>query len=76
VVLSLQELENLLSLVERGISLTELLTRLESENQGIALDPYRDMLSENALPSLVKQKGEEIIRVLPKTTSHPLRNLV
>ena len=60
-VLSLQEFELLLSLVERDVLLTELLDRLEGENQGEALTPYQEMLSQNATPSLVAQKGEEII---------------
>lgn len=65
VVLSLQELEHLLSLVERGVSLTELLTRLEDENQRKALEPYSDMLSQCALPSLVAQKGKEVVEFSP-----------
>lgn len=62
VIISLQEFEHLLSLVERGVTLTELLARLEGENQGKALDPYQDLLTQSAVPSLVARKGEEIIR--------------
>ena len=68
VVWSIQELEQLLSLVERGISLTEVLERYETEELGNVLKPYRKMLSKCALPSLIRQKGKEITNPLFKTT--------
>ena len=69
VVLSLQELEHLLSLVERGISFADMLSRLENQPLPNALKPYKDLLSQNALPSIVKQKGEEVIRFYKKESS-------
>jgi hypothetical protein len=69
VVLSLQELEHLLSLVERGISLTDMLSRLENQPLQNALKPYKELISQNALPSIVKQKGEEVIRFYEKESS-------
>ncbi|MCB0164251.1 MAG: hypothetical protein KDI79_08505 [Anaerolineae bacterium] len=61
VVFSLQEFEHLLSLVERGVTLVDILDRFRNEPLGEALEPYGDMLADNALPSLVARKGRELI---------------
>ena len=67
VVLSLQELEHLLSLVERNVSFSDLILRLEGTNQHEALAPFREMLSHNAVPSIVANKGKEVIRIVELT---------
>jgi hypothetical protein len=61
VVLSLQELENLLSLVERGASLYDLLHKIEESGWMHGLQAYNSMLRQNALPSLVEKAGNKII---------------
>jgi hypothetical protein len=65
-ILSLQEFEMYLSLVERGISLSKLIKRIETLNINNAIEPYKDMLYKNAIPNIVAQKGKEILDVLQK----------
>lgn len=60
-VLSLQELEQYLSLVERGVSFTDILQALESANLQEVLLPYHDMLRESAVPSILMEKGKYVI---------------
>ena len=64
VVLSLQELENYLSLVERGITFLELIERIETLGRNEALDPYMEMLRQNAVPKIVEQRGQEVLDVV------------
>ncbi|RZB30531.1 MAG: hypothetical protein SRB1_02811 [Desulfobacteraceae bacterium Eth-SRB1] len=64
VVLSLQEFENYLSLVERGISFLELIERIETLGRNEALDPYMEMLRQNAVPKIVEQRGKEVLDVV------------
>jgi len=60
-VFSLQEFENYLSLVERGISFSKLIERVETMGRGVALEPYMDMLKQNAVPRIVAERGKEIL---------------
>lgn len=64
VVLSLQEFENYLSLVERGISFSKLIERIETLGKTVALEPYMNMLRENAVPKVVAQRGNEVLDVV------------
>ena len=64
IVLSLQEFENYLSLVERGISLSKLIERIETVGRNDALEPYMGMLTQNAIPKIVAQRGNEILNVV------------
>lgn len=63
-VLSLQEFENYLSLVERGISLSKLIESVEVEGINDALEPYMGMLRQNAVPKIVAQKGKEVLDLI------------
>jgi hypothetical protein len=63
-VLSLQEFENLLSLVERGISLSQLIDSLETEGKNQGLAPYMEMLKHNAVPKIVAERGKEVLDVI------------
>ena len=67
VVLSLQELENYLSLVERGISFSKLIERIGTLGRNVAIDPYMEMLNQNAVPKIVAQRGHEVLDVVQKT---------
>lgn len=63
-VLSLQEFENLLSLVEKGNSLTKIIGSVEDEGTNKGLAPYMEMLKQNAVPKIVTQRGKEILDVV------------
>lgn len=63
-VLSLQEFENFLSLVERGVSFSQLIGSIESEGRNKGLDPYMEMLKQNAVPKIIAERGKEILNVI------------
>jgi hypothetical protein len=63
-VLSLQEFENYLSLVERGVSFSQLTDRIETMGRNQGLEPYMEMLKQNAVPQIVAQRGKEVLNVV------------
>ena len=65
-VLSLQEFEICLSLVERGVLFSEIMRNNEPQINNQAFSPYMKMLRQNAIPKIVAQRGNEVLDVITK----------